>query len=54
MCTKRDTYPDGREFVGYGVKPDVTVEQTVDDYLAKRDVVLEKGIAVLKEKMSTH
>ena len=51
ICTKRDTYPDGREFVGYGVKPDVFIEQTVEDYIAQKDVVLEKGIEVLKESM---
>ena len=22
VCSKRDTYPDGRDFVGYGVQPD--------------------------------
>jgi C-terminal processing protease CtpA/Prc len=51
ICTKRDTYPDGREFVGYGVAPDVFVEQTVEDYLANKDVVLEKGIEVLKKSI---
>lgn len=26
ICTKRDTYPDGREFVGVGIQPDVVVD----------------------------
>jgi hypothetical protein len=26
VCTKRDTYPDGREFFGIGIQPDVVVD----------------------------
>ena len=47
VCTKRDTYPDGREFVGVGVIPDVEVHPTPKDIAAERDVVLEKGLEVL-------
>jgi C-terminal processing protease CtpA/Prc len=28
ICTKKDTYPNGREFVGFGVKPDIIVKNT--------------------------
>jgi len=48
VCTKRDTYPDGREFVGVGILPDIMVEYTLDDMLAGRDPVLEKAISLLK------
>ena len=48
VCAKRDTYPDGREFVGIGVIPDVEVRPTVEDIISGRDPVLEKGIEVLK------
>jgi C-terminal processing protease CtpA/Prc len=51
ICTKKDTYPDGREFVGYGVKPDIEVKRTVEDYIRKRDAQLEKAIEVVKSKM---
>jgi C-terminal processing protease CtpA/Prc len=51
ICTKRDYYPDGREYVGYGVSPHVCVEPTVDDILKGKDVVLEKGIEVLRDKI---
>ncbi|MBO9562213.1 MAG: S41 family peptidase [Niastella sp.] len=51
ICTKRDTYSDGREFVGYGVKPDIEVKRTVEDYIKKRDAQLEKAIAILSEKI---
>lgn len=52
ICTKQDTYPDGREFVGYGIKPDVEVKQTLKDYLAKRDPVLAKATVYLKSKVN--
>lgn len=48
ICTKRDTYPDGREFVGVGVIPDVEIAPTQDDVAARRDIVLMKGIEVLR------
>jgi carboxyl-terminal processing protease len=51
ICTKRDTYPDGREFVGYGVKPDIEVKRTLEDYMKKRDAQLDKAIEVVKSKM---
>lgn len=47
ICTKRDSYPDGREFVGVGVIPDVEVHATQKSIAAGRDVVLEKGVEVL-------
>ena len=50
ICTKKDTYPDGREFVGYGIQPDITVVKTLDDYLKNRDPVLEKAIEHLQGK----
>jgi C-terminal processing protease CtpA/Prc len=47
ICTKRDTYPDGRDFVGFGIAPDITIKETVDDFINSRDPVLDKGIEVL-------
>lgn len=52
ICTKRDTYPDGREFVGVGVIPDVEVRPTQADLAAGTDIVLMKGVDVLRT-MST-
>lgn len=51
ICSKRDTYPDGREFVGYGVKPDIFVERTVGELISGEDLVLEKALQVLADKM---
>jgi carboxyl-terminal processing protease len=44
ICTKRDQYPDGREFVGVGVQPDVIVEVTIAGVRAGRDAVLERAL----------
>lgn len=46
VCTKRDTYPDGKEFVGVGVQPTIQVRPTVADLRKGKDTVLE---AALKE-----
>ncbi len=51
ICTKRDTYPDGRDFVGYGIKPKVPVERTPESLIGNEDPVLEKGVEVLKDRV---
>ena len=45
VCSKHDAYADGREFVGVGVKPQITVSPTVADYRAGKDTVLERAVA---------
>ncbi len=47
ICVKRDTYPDGREFVGRGIMPQVLVQPTVEDVRAGRDPVLESAAQIL-------
>jgi len=47
VCSKRDTYPDGSQFVGRGIEPDITVHPSVAGIRANRDEVLEKAIEVL-------
>jgi carboxyl-terminal processing protease len=51
ICTKWDSYPDGREFVGVGVIPDVEIGPTPEDIAKGRDAVLDKGVEVLKGMM---
>lgn len=51
VCTKKDTYPDGREFVGYGVKPDIVITPTVTDFINHNDPVIKKAIQYLKSKI---
>ncbi|MEY8848768.1 S41 family peptidase [Psychroserpens sp. XS_ASV72] len=51
VCTKKDTYPDGREFVGIGIQPDIKVTKKLSDYIENKDPVLVKAIEYLnKEK----
>ena len=50
VCTKKDTYPNGEEFVGYGILPDIEVRKSLEDYLEGTDPVLEKAIDYLKKK----
>ena len=50
VCTKKDTYPDGREFVGYGVRPDIQVPYTMKDFIEKKDPVLAAAILYLQKK----
>lgn len=52
VCTKRDTYPDGREFVGVGVQPHIKVAPTVADFRNGRDTVLEAALAELKKRQT--
>lgn len=48
ICTKRDTFPDGTEFVGIGVIPDVEISPSARDIVEQRDVVFERGVEELK------
>lgn len=41
ITTKRDTYPDGSDFVGDGVQPDTLAPPTVEAFIERRDLALE-------------
>lgn len=49
ICTKQDTYPDGKAFVGVGVQPHIVVHPTINDFRANRDTVLEAAIKELNK-----
>ena len=51
VCTKKDTYPDGREFVGYGIKPDIEVKPTVQDFIDNKDPVISAALKYLDNKI---
>lgn len=51
ICTKKDTYPDGREFVGVGILPDIEVIPSLQDYITNRDAVLERAVEHLVGKL---
>lgn len=48
VVSKRDMFPDGREFVGIGISPEVAVHFTQQDLLDRTDPILQKGIDVIK------
>ena len=50
ICIIKDLHPDGREFVGRGIQPDIRVTPTVKDYLEGRDVVLEAALNYFETK----
>jgi carboxyl-terminal processing protease len=50
ICAKRDTYPDGREFINIGIKPDILIKKTVEDYVENRDTELNAALQFIKEK----
>jgi C-terminal processing protease CtpA/Prc len=49
VCTKKDSFPDGKEFVGVGIEPDIKITSSRKDIIEGRDVVLEKAIEVLQK-----
>lgn len=50
IVTEHDFYPDGRQFVGVGVVPDIEVHETVAAVRAGRDLVLERAIEELRRR----
>lgn len=51
ICTKKDTYPNGDEFVGIGIIPDIKAQRTLNDYLKSNDKALKEAIKYLKLNM---
>ncbi len=51
VCTVEDTYSDGREFVGYGVIPNIEVKSTVQDFIDHKDPVMDKALEYLEGKI---
>ena len=52
VCVKRDFYPDGREFVGFGITPDIPIKRTPEQLRAELDAVLLEAISRLKTELS--
>lgn len=49
ICFKKEIYADGREFVGYGIQPDIKVSKTLKDFLNEKDPALQKAIEYLRK-----
>jgi hypothetical protein len=52
ICTRWNTYPDGKEFINIGVQPHIYAEATISDMKNGYDGVLDKGISVLRDIIS--
>jgi hypothetical protein len=50
VSTFKASYPDGREYVGIGIQPNVEVYPTQADIYKGTDPVLEKGIEVVRNR----
>jgi len=51
VCAKKDTYPDGKAFVGKGMIPDVKVNVNLDDIQEGRDVTLYKALNITRKQI---
>jgi C-terminal processing protease CtpA/Prc len=51
ITSKRDTMPDGTEFVGIGVMPDIAVSQSLEAFRDGRDPVLERAVEELEARL---
>jgi C-terminal processing protease CtpA/Prc len=49
LSTFKATFPDGREYMGTGIQPDVEVRPSLDDSMKGNDPVLEKARAVIRD-----
>jgi C-terminal processing protease CtpA/Prc len=47
ICSKRDVQPNGVEFVGIGIQPDIIAEPTISGVRKGIDEVLEKAIQII-------
>lgn len=54
ICTLRNTFPDGRSFVGIGIPPQIEVEPTVADIRAGRDPAIAAATKALLAKSAQH
>ncbi len=49
IAVKRDYLPDGTEFEGIGIKPDIEVSPSIEDLKHGRDIVLERATELARE-----
>ncbi len=48
VCTWRGTYPDGRPFLGLGIRPQIDVEPNLQDFRAGNDAAVDVALGELK------
>ena len=52
ICTKRDTWQDGTDFVGVGVEPEIYVARSVENIISGKDTTLDVAIEYLNSKLN--
>jgi len=50
VTVTRDAFPDGSEFAATGIAPEMAVTETVGDFQAGRDGVLERAVAFVRDR----
>lgn len=50
VTVTRDAFPDGAEFAGTGIAPEMAVTETVLDFENGKDAVLDRALAFLRER----
>lgn len=50
ICTLQSYYPDGTEYVGVGIVPDIEVKKTISGLINLKDEVLDKTLELLKNQ----
>ena len=50
VTVTRDAFPDGSEFAATGIAPEMAVTETVADFQAGRDGVLERAAAFVRDR----
>lgn len=48
VCTKWDRFPDGTEFVGIGIIPDIPVARSKKDFATQHDPVLQTALDLIR------
>jgi len=52
IMSQHCTYPDGRKYNGCGIRPDIEVRETVDDFIHNRDAALLEAEKYLDKRTS--
>lgn len=50
VCTKKDVFPDGTEFIGFGIVPDIEVKASIKDIIENKDAALDIAIKELSDE----
>ena len=50
MSTFKATYPDGREYMKGGIKPDIEIKKTVEDLIHENDSALLEAVELIKSE----